>query len=315
MKRTYQALDRYQKAVIQLILAGIIWGFSFICAITALKDFSTSTLIFWRFLFAYLFGELLYLLFKPADFKKSHSDIKFSLFAGLALGLSLLLQTHGLHWTTATKSSFITSLYVVLIPFVGFIFFKKALRWSHVFFALLAFIGMGFLLNIQQNFNLKFNLGDLLTLGCAITSTFHILFVSIAASKAKSSFRFNIYQTFWSLLLVAPFLFYEMYYNHVQIWPEVVHLESVLSLLFLSCFVTLVAFTLQILAQKTLSSTTASLLCLLEAPFAFMFAFLLIGEKLEGWQIVGIILILLSSCLSVYMDRPKDGSQQNSRPR
>ena len=194
----------------------------------------------------------------------------------------------------------------------GFIFYKKAIRFSHVFFAVLAFIGMGFLLNIRQNLNFDFNFGDLLTLGCAITSTFHILLVGRAALKARSSFRFNIYQTFWSLLIVAPFLFYEMYYNHVQIWPEVVHLDSILSFLFLSCFVTLVAFTLQILAQKTLSSTTASLLCLLEAPFAFMFAFLLIGEKLVGWQIVGILLILLSSCLSVYMDRPKDRSQQDS---
>ena len=315
MISTYRALDRYQKAVILLILAAIIWGLSFICVITALKDFSTSTLIFWRFLFAYLFGELLFLFFKPAEFKKSHSDIKLSLFAGLALGLSLLLQTHGLHWTTATKSSFITSLYVVLIPFVGFIFYKKPIRLSHVFFAVLAFIGMGFLLDIRQNLDFNFNLGDLLTLGCAVTSTFHILLVSDAAPTARSGFSFNIYQTFWSLLVVAPFLFYEMRYNHISIWPETVHLESILSLLFLSCFVTLVAFTLQILAQKTLSSTTASLLCLLEAPFAFMFAFLLIGEKLVGWQIVGILLILLSSCLSVFMDRPKDRQKQNNGPR
>ncbi len=308
MIRNYRALNPYQKAVIQLVLAGIIWGLSFICAITALEDFSTSTLIFWRFSLAFVFGEILFYFFSPTGYQRSNPDIKLSFFAGLALGLTLLLQTHGLHWTSATKSSFITSLYVVMIPFMSYLFFQKSVRWSHVIFAVLAFIGMGFLLNIQQNLDFNLNLGDLLTLGCAITSTFHILFVSVASPKAKSGFRFNIYQTLWALIVVAPFLFYEMRYNHIPLWPERVHLKSILSLLFLSFFVTLVAFTLQVLAQRTLSSTTASLLCLLEAPFAFMFAFLLIGEKLVGWQIAGILLILLSSCLSVYMDRPKDGS-------
>ena len=167
---------------------------------------------------------------------------------------------------------------------------------------------MAFLLGIQNSLDMKFNFGDLLTLGCAVASTFHILFVSSAAQKVKSGFRFNIYQTFWSLLIILPFLAYEMKYNGILLWPETVHLKSILSILFLSFFVTLVAFTLQVIAQKSVSSTTASLLCLLEAPFAFMFAFLILGEKLIGFQILGIILILGSSALSVFVDRPKNGN-------
>ena len=68
------------------------------------------------------------------------------------------------------------------------------------------------------------------------------------------------------------------------------------------------AFSLQVLAQKTLSTTTASLLCLLEAPNAFMFAFIIFGEKLVGYQILGILLILGSSFFSVFIDRPKNRS-------
>ena len=308
MIAAYKAFNLYQKAVLQLILAASIWGFSFICALWALEDFSTSTLIFWRFTFAFIFGEILYFFYKPKNKESSNSDIKLSIVAGGALGLSLLLQTHGLHYTTATKSSFITSLYVVLLPFAGFLFFKKQIKFYHLLFGFFAFIGMGFLLNFNPYEDLNFNWGDFLTLGCAVASTFHILFISGASQKVKSSFRFNVYQTLWALVIILPFLIYEINFKGISIWPETIHLKSILSLLFLSGFVTLIAFSLQIMAQKNLTSTTASLLCLLEAPFAFMFSFLILGEKLLGLQAFGVLLILASSCLSVYIDRPKEGS-------
>ncbi len=304
----YRGLSAYNKAVLQLILAGSIWGLSFICVLWALKDFSTSTLIFWRFLFAFIIGEAVLFLFNPTEFKNSMPDIKLSLLSGVALGASLLLQTHGLHFTTATKSSFITSLYVVLIPFASYVFFKKQVKVSHIICGAIAFIGMAFLLNLHSEKDLNFNIGDLITFGCAITSTFHIMFVGAAANKVKNAFRFNTYQTFWALLLTLPFLVYEMNAKHIPIWPSAVELRSVLSILFLAVFVTLIAFYLQIVAQKTLTNSTASLLCLLEAPNAFLFAYLILGEKLIGFQILGIILILGSSFLSVFIDRPKNGS-------
>ncbi len=302
----YRGLSAYNKAVLQLILAGSIWGLSFICVLWALKDFSTSTLIFWRFLFAFIIGEAVLFLFHPAEFKNSLPDIKLSVLSGVALGASLLLQTHGLHFTTATKSSFITSLYVVLIPFASYVFYKKQVKVSHIICGAIAFIGMAFLLNLHSEKNLNFNVGDLITFGCAITSTFHIMFVGAAANKVKSAFRFNTYQTFWALLLTLPFLVYEMNAQHVPLWPESVGLRSVLSILFLAIFVTLIAFYLQIMAQKTLTNSTASLLCLLEAPNAFLFAYLILGEKLIGFQTLGIVLILSSSFLSVFIDRPKN---------
>ncbi len=304
----FNGLSSYNQAVLQLVLAGSIWGLSFICVLWALKDFSTSTLIFWRFLFAFIIGEIAFYFYRPKDFNPSSPDIKLSLFAGISLGLSLLLQTHGLNFTTATKSSFITSLYVILIPFAGYLFYKKQIKISHIVCGAIAFLGMAFLLNLHTETDLNFNTGDLLTFGCAITSTFHIMFVGAAANKVQSGFRFNTYQTFWSLMITLPFLIYEMQTKNISLWPANVEIKSVLSILFLSVFVSLIAFTLQVKAQKTLTNTTASLLCLLEAPNAFMFAFLILGEKLIGYQVLGIVLILGSSFLSVFIDRPKNRS-------
>ena len=113
----------YLTSVLFLVVAGIIWGMSFTCVKWALVDFTTTQLLFWRFFIAYVLGEIFLFIFKRNIWKKSHSDIILSLKPGLFLGGSLLFQIHGLHYTTATNSGFITSLYVILIPFISIFLF------------------------------------------------------------------------------------------------------------------------------------------------------------------------------------------------
>jgi drug/metabolite transporter (DMT)-like permease len=292
-----------------LLIAGVIWGLSFTCVKWALVDFTTTQLLFWRFFIAYILGEIFLYLFKPDSWRNSHSDILLSLKPGIFLGLSLLFQIHGLHYTSATNSAFITSLYVIFIPFISIIFFKTRIKNLHFIFAGLAIIGMSFLLDIPQMLvaknGLAFNIGDLLTLGSSATAAFQIIYIGITAKKSKNTFRYNNYQTFWSLLVIIPFFIYESEIKNISIWPISVRPLSYLGLFLLVVFVSMIAFFLQVQAQKKLSTTTASMLCLLEAPFSFLFASLLIGESLVGLQIWGALLILLSSTLSIYIDRPK----------
>ncbi len=298
-------------AVLELGLASIIWGASFTLVHWALEDFSTSSLVFWRFGLAFVIGEAISYLGNRESFQKSHQDIPKALIAGLFLGLSILLQTHGLRLTSATNSSFITSMYVVIVPLVAFIFFKQKIKASHFFLGLSAFIGMGLLLKFHtlQEFTLNsFNFGDFLTLLCAIASSFHIIFVGKSAKNLESSFRFNNYQNFWSLFFIIPFLIYEINFKNLSILPSEWHIKSVISVLVLSLFVSLFAFYLQVRAQKILTTTTASLLCLLEAPNAFLFATLFLNEKIDTIQAVGVVIILLSSFFSVYVDRPQNRS-------
>lgn len=294
----------YFRSVSLLVIAGIIWGLSFTCVKWALVDFTTTQLLFWRFFTAFILGETAFFLINKKLWKDSHSDILLSLKPGLFLGVSLLFQIHGLHYTTATNSGFITSLYVILIPFISILLFKTKIKLAHFIFAALAFTGMTFLLDMHSS-TLSLNKGDLLTLGSAITAAFQIIYIGLTAPKAKNTFRYNNYQTFWCMLVVIPFFIFENYQKQISIWPKSTSAMSILGLGLLILFVSIIAFYLQVQAQKKLSTTTASMLCLLEAPFSFIFASLLIGETLVGLQIVGAILILASSALSVYVDRPQ----------
>jgi drug/metabolite transporter (DMT)-like permease len=297
--------SHYKRAVLELIFAGAIWGSSFTLAKWALIDFSTSSLIFWRFLWAFLIGEILLLIFQRKVYLNTFSDFWISMPAGFSLGTAIVFQTHGLNFTTATNSSFITSLYVVMLPVASYFIFKSKLTWYHIGLSLLAFLGMGFLLNISTD-QLVFNFGDIITIGAAIASTFHIIFVGIGSRKMKNAFRYNTFQTFWSLMIVIPFLIYQMDQKNVEFWPSIVSSKSLLSILGLSIFVSLGAFFLQIRAQKILSNTTASMLCLLEGPYSFIFASVFLAERLSPIQFLGAFIILLSSAMSVYIERPQD---------
>lgn len=292
-----------------LLFSAIIWGLSFTCIKWALVDFSTTQLLFWRLLSAFILGEISLYIFNKDAWQASHSDIFLTMKPGLFLGLSLLFQIHGLHYTTATNSAFITSLYVILIPFIAILFLKHSYKIMNFIFAILAFLGMALLLDLpnkilnSQDFN--FNVGDLLSLGCAVSAAFQITYIGLTVKKSKNAFRYNTYQTFWCLLVVIPFFIYESFQKNISIWPSTVQPLSYLGLGLLIVFVSIIAFYFQVRAQKKLSTATASMICLLEAPFSFLFAAILISESLVAVQIFGGLLMLLSSAFSVYIDRPR----------
>lgn len=300
-------MTKYSRAVLELSLAGILWGASFTLVSWALKDFIPSTLIFWRYLLAFILGEVFYFIFYREDFKNSHSDIKRSAPAGFFLAMSLILQTQGQLYTTATNSGFITSLYVIIVPILGGLFYRHKIKFAHFILCLTAFAGMGLLLNIHDFSAYKFNQGDLFTLACAVASAFHIITVGLRARETRSAFRFNNYQNFWTLIIVLPFLIFETTYKKASLWPAAPSFRAVASVVSLSIFVSILAFFLQVRSQKILSTTTSSLLCLVEAPNAFLFATFFLNESLNPIQIIGMLLILGSSAFSVYVDRPQNG--------
>lgn len=304
----------YYLALLYLLLAAIIWGLSFTIVRWTLEGFSTTQLLFWRFLLAFFLGEILFFIFKRKELKSSFSDAKISFVPGIALGISLITQTYGLIYTTATNSGFITSLYVVILPFIAFVFFKHDIKWRHLILGLFAFVGMGLMLNLDgSTLSLShFNKGDLITLIAAFTAAVQILVISVVSSKIKNSFRYNTYQSFWTLIAVIPFLIFEMQFSKIGIYPDNPSPRSILSLLSLAILVSLIAFSLQVLAQKKLTATTASMLCLLEGPFAFVFAAIYLNEKLNMIQAFGAMMILLCSFLTIFFDRPKMSNSTKS---
>ncbi|MGE5087248.1 MAG: DMT family transporter, partial [Bacillota bacterium] len=177
-----------KRAVFELILAGALWGFGFVAATWSLQSFTPIETLVLRFITASVLGELLYIILRRPKLTSAKSDFFKALPAGLLLGGMLLLQTIGLQYTTATKSGFLTSIYVILVPLLNTLFFKTVSSWKNYALAILALLGTFILMDAKIR---DINIGDLWTLACSFVAALHIIYIGKISTAVQNSFRFN----------------------------------------------------------------------------------------------------------------------------
>lgn len=284
-----------KRAVIELIFAGSLWGFGFVATKWALNSFTTFELLSFRFLIAFICGEIvLYFISRKNDFFFSKEEFKITFPAGILMSLFMILQTFGLESTTATKSGFLTTLYTVAVPLIMHFIFRQKSSLRFYLAAALAIFGSGLLMEVNQITHL--NRGDILTLLGMVVAAFHIIYIGAATKKMENSFRFNNLQSFWSFLIISPFILSQDHFT----WQA--SGISWFGVIFMALGSSLIAFTIQLRSQKVLSNTTASMLFLLESPFAFLFGYLFLNETLNTLQFCGALIILFSSYLAILFE-------------
>jgi drug/metabolite transporter (DMT)-like permease len=281
-----------RRAALELTGAGALWGFGFIATVWSLGALEPIWSVVLRYILVALIG--IPLLFHPAyRGMRGWDQAKITFWAGNFMSLTMILQTWGLKYTTATKSSFITVTYVLMVPVIERLIFKRKVRPSLFFFALLGLFGTALICEfnpLDPAVN-RWNWGDLMTLGCALAGAGQIIALGIVSQKIQSSFVVNIYQCLWGFVLpavLAPFIGGPLTFDGFTV-------KAAVGLVYVVVGSTLVAFMLQVRAQRVLNPSLASLLFLLESPFAALFAAVFLSEHLNSLQWLGAFVILLSS--------------------
>src|SRR5437867_8502088 len=161
------------QADLALILVTMIWGSTFTIVKQALAQVSPLLFISLRFWVA----TLLTVVLMPGALREISAQTlrRGSILALLLLG-GFVFQTLGLRGTTPSRSAFITSLSVPLVPVLGFFLFGHRPSMPTLAGVALAPVGLGFL--TLERLELSFTVGDTLTLLCAIFFALHILFIS-----------------------------------------------------------------------------------------------------------------------------------------
>lgn len=284
------------RPTLELILAAILWGFGFIATVWALQSFSAPGIIAARFLIAFVASVLTFaIMWKHFRTRIQWREFQLSIIPGVLLSALLLLQTAGLEYTTATKSAFLTCLYAVMTPVAITIMGKVNFHFSLWFWAALAVLGVGFIVEFEI---VGFNFGDLLTLFCALGATIHFLVIGKIAGEIRHPFVFNVYQSFWAG--IAAMLLLPLWHTQTIQFP--ITGQAWMGLIALAMFSTFIAFAIQIRAQKSLSETHVSLLCLLESPFALVFALIFLAEEPSGFQLIGCALIFISATAATFFE-------------
>ena len=271
-----------------LIFVTIIWGFAFVVVKNSLDYVPPLYMMAFRFTIASFVLALLFLpKFKLLD--------KSTFFHGMILGIFLFaayaFQTVGLQFTTAGKNAFLTTTYVMMVPFLNWFFHKSKPSWNCVLAAIIALAGIG-LLSLQGDFSM--NRGDVLTIICGFFFAVHIIFIS-RYTQTQDPVLLTILQLAFSALfswIFAPFT------DGRFPLQETLRADVIVSMLYLGLFSTLLCFLLQNVCQKYLRASTTSLLLSFESVFGVIFSIIFLKEILTAKMIVGCVLIFFALVLS-----------------
>ncbi len=280
------------------LLAAMIWGFAF----TAQKEseiLSAFTIGTVRNLFATVF---LLLLIPILDKKGLSGQIgekrrsfftKYELVGGAICGFILAaasaFQQIGLgEGTDAGKAAFITALYVVLVPIISAMLGKKTPlnAWISVAIAAVGF----YFLCIKGDFSITPS--DGLVLICSLIFALHIIAID-RYSPLCDGVRMSCVQFFTAFVLnLILTLIFELPVRFEDI------LTALPALLYLGIGSSGVAYTLQIVAQKNIDPTVASIIFSLESVFGVVGGAIVLSETMTMREYLGCIIVFAAVILS-----------------
>ena len=206
---------------------------------------------------------------------------------GTALCVASNLQQFGIQYTTVGKAGFITAMYIVLVPLLG-IFLKKKAGLKVWVSVVIAVAGL-YLLCITEDFTLGW--GDFLVLLCAFVFSVHILVIDYFSPKVDGVKMSCIQFFVCGLLSGIGLLIWEKPEIHaiLQAWMPILYAGA------MSCGV---AYTLQIVGQKGMNPTVASLILSLESVVSVLSGWLLLGQSLSMRELSGCALMFIAIVLA-----------------
>jgi drug/metabolite transporter (DMT)-like permease len=282
------------KADLTLLIVAMIWGSAFVAQRVAGQ---LGTVYFFNGA-RYLLAAVVVLPLAIRGLRRSTTDAglpreqyMWMFVAGFFLFAGSALQQAGLLYTTAGNAGFITSLYVVLVPIILFLFWRERFHWMAIAAVVLA--GMGaFLLSTGGSFEIQ--KGDVLELIGGLFWTLHVVVLGKYASRFEPM-TFSVGQLIICGILnlgIGVFVEPGMSFS----W------QLAFAIAYTAFFSLGLCYTLQVWAQRHTPPADAALLLSLESVFAVLSGWLLLDERLATIQIFGCVLIFIAVLLSQFKD-------------
>lgn len=275
-----------------LLLTATIWGVAFVAQSVSMDYIGGFTFNAIRNIIGAITLVPVILIFSkqnpaadqnPADRQKARKTlITGGICCGILLCLASNFQQFGIKYTTVGKAGFITACYIIIVPIIG-IFLKKKCS-PFIWIAVLLSLGGLYLLCISPGEGFSIGKGDTLVLICAVVFSFHILtvdhFSPLVDGVKMSCIQFLV----CGILSGIPALIFENpnITNILQAWMPILYAGI------LSCGV---AYTLQIVGQKGMNPTVASLIMSLESCISVIAGWLILGQNLSSREIFGCVLM------------------------
>lgn len=279
------SLSRLQADALLLFIA-MIWGTAFVAQKEAAMLLPFCTFVSLRFLISAIVVAPLALHERKRHGVAHPLDTKALCVLSAVFTGAVLLQQAGMKYTSVTHASFLTSLYVLAVPFLGALIYKSQISQRVFVAAALSCLGVFFLSGGMET-EAALNVGDILILLCAIGFALHVLLLD-RIMRLPRPFSVCFFQ--YLFLAIAAGLFALIFEAPLQAdiasaaWP----------LFYLGVISGAGAYTLQAVAQRHTPPADAAIILGSEALFGALSGIWLLGEVLTGWMWVGSLLILAS---------------------
>ena len=281
------------KGSIILIITAILWGTTFVAQSLGSDYVGPFTYNACRFIITGIILSLVSLIIsknkkdeitKVENRKSNLWIILMSIGVGVSLFFGATFQQIGIYMTkSASKSGFITTIYIVLVPVLGLLLKKKVK--PHIWVCLFVALTGSYLISIDGEFNIE--IGDILTLICALSFAAQIVIIDIV-NPHINSIKLSAIQ--FVIAGVLSFI--------IMIITEGIDLNAIYhalpAILYAAIFSGCIAFTLQIIGQKYTEPTLASMIMSLENVVALISGVIILHEQLTARTIIGCSLIFIA---------------------
>lgn len=274
------------KGSLFLLTASLIWGTAFVAQSVGLGNVGNFTFNGIRnFIGAIVLLPVIFIMGKMKKGENDKSDNKTLIIGGICCGTALAIASSLQQMGIAAgaqpgKAGFITALYIIFVPIIG-LFTKKKPKATIWLAVLLATIGM-YLLCVKEDFTLE--MADLYLLCGALAFAFHILTVD-RFSPLVDGVKLSCIQflTCGTICTICMFLFEEPTFSNIKL--------AALPILYTGIMSSGVAYTLQVVGQKSTPPTIATLLMSLESVFAVLAGWAILGQTMTVSEMIGCLLV------------------------
>ncbi|MBQ6504423.1 MAG: DMT family transporter [Flexilinea sp.] len=269
-----------------LFIASMIWGLGYFFQKAASETTAPLTFNCLRYLIAAMFLGCL------ARFRYPRGEgLKYAILTGIVMSCAGNAQQIGMQTASIGNSSFITAIYIVLVPFLSALILHRKIKHRHYLAALLSLIGL-FLITTAGKGLERISAGDMIVFIGSIFWALQILCVDKAVTLCDPvSFTATQFLTAAVLQFIVWFTIGQRDLTGLaQSWPYA--LASGMLVLGL-------AFTMQAYGQKNTGETEASIIMGLESVFGALFGILLYHESFAPVQLIGMVLIFSAVLLVV----------------
>lgn len=285
-------------AVVVLLMTTAAWGGTFVVVKDGISQMPYMSLMSWRFVIAFIFLVAM----RPSVLRVSRDIYRRAFVIGTISFLGYLFQTIGLQYTSASVSGFITGMFVVITPLVGWAVFRERLGWNVWVAVAIAALGLGLI----ALHGWSFGIGEAWTLAGAVMWSLQIIFFSRYASL-ENAFAIG---TLMIGFVALDFVIFTLPQGYTVPPNKGVWIGIFAAALFATAF----AFPAQSWGQSHIEATRAAVIYTMEPVFAMIGGVLFGGDKLTDRVMAGAACIFAAMAIAEFGDRRKPEAESVPHP-